>query len=79
MQEPCSVYGGSGSCAIGIQDLNCRKCEHLKWAQDQLALNKCPHSGEELEFVRDAWGRDSMMCELCDCFGFDPKDPRLPQ
>lgn len=47
-----------------------------EWAEHEAAqLNRglCPHSGEEL--TADLTGHHH--CEDCDCFGFDPKDPRM--
>lgn len=47
----------------------------------ELARGHCPFTGDRLERRRagmSAWG-DGWYCELCDCFGWDPLDPRIPE
>jgi len=47
-----------------------------EYERESLGGKWCPHSGEPLTRNGEA-GRDKMSCVVCDCFGFDPKDPRI--
>jgi hypothetical protein len=47
--------------------------EDALWEREHLARGLCPWSGEVL--TKDGDGLPgSLSCELCDCFGYDPKD-----
>ena len=72
-----AVNVGSDYRCVGVCQYQLQAEEQAAHERVELAKGLCPHSGEPLTFVNDAWGRESMMCELCDCFGFDPADPRL--
>ncbi|MBX4168071.1 hypothetical protein K3M35_05240 [Rhodococcus sp. DMU2021] len=47
-----------------------------RYVESELKKGHCPYSGELLSRNGEA-GPDSMSCIVCDCFGFDPNDPRI--
>lgn len=53
--------------------------QHTEWCVHVIASLKageCPDSG--LPLTRDGEaGPLSLSCEMCDCFGYDPDDPRV--
>lgn len=84
VRDPICVEGGCRFAqdvgvpdqCVGVCQERVRREEYEAHMAAQLAQGLCPHSGERLRREM-AWGRDSMICEMCDCFGFDPRDPRL--
>lgn len=48
-----------------------------EWRNAQLGKGVCPDSGDKLTLEGEA-GPTVLSCELCDCFGYDLKDPRIP-
>lgn len=45
---------------------------------EALAQRRCPYSGERLRTNGNVQiPEGTLSCWVCDCFGFDPADPRL--
>lgn len=55
-----------------------RKAAWEKHYAARLSERECPYSGLRLTRNGNA-GPDSLSCWVCDCFGFDPDDKRIPQ
>lgn len=55
------------------------KTEMLAEETKYLGQRRCPWSGMPLDqlYTPDAFGRNTLACLVCDCFGYDPDDIRL--
>jgi hypothetical protein len=54
-------------------DLTTREyeAEWKRYEAEQLALGRCPHSGDILHRDGEA-GPHAASCDMCDCFGYNP-------
>lgn len=53
-----------------------REAEWRLHEAEQLAKGRCPYSGEVLHRYGEA-GPHAASCDMCDCFGYDPKKVKV--
>ena len=78
--HPCGPWHFDGypltrpRCTIAKPDP--REAEWRQFEAEQLAKGRCPHSGEILHRDGEA-GPHAASCDMCDCFGYNPKQVKV--